>query len=63
MECARPGIPVGLDGDALYFGRYLGALVLIVEALILRAGAIGEDLVFTFQVLLAVAAYMRACSS
>jgi hypothetical protein len=29
---------------ALYFGRCLGAFVLIVEALMLRAGATGEGL-------------------
>ena len=43
---------------ALYFGRCLGAFVLIVEALMLRAGATGEGLIYTFQVLLAVAALM-----
>lgn len=43
---------------AVYFGRCLGAFVLIVEALMLRAGLSGEGLLFTFQVLLAVAALM-----
>jgi len=43
---------------AIYFGRCLGAFVLIVEALMLRAGLGGVGLVFTFQVLLAVAALM-----
>jgi hypothetical protein len=43
---------------AIYFGRCLGAFILIVEALMLRAGLNGEGLVFTFQVLLAVAAMM-----
>lgn len=42
----------------IYFGRCLGAFVLILEALMLRAGLTGEGLVFTFQVLLAVAAMM-----
>jgi hypothetical protein len=43
---------------AIYFGRCLGAFVLIVELLMLRAGLTGEGLVFTFQVLLAVSALM-----
>lgn len=43
---------------AVYFGRCLGAFALIVEALMLRAGLGGEGLVFTFQVLLGVAAMM-----
>jgi len=43
---------------AIYFGRCLGAFILIVEALMLRAGLSGEGLVFTFQVLLAVATLM-----
>ncbi len=43
---------------AIYFGRCLGAFVLIVEALMLRAGLSGEGLVFTYQVLLGVAALM-----
>jgi hypothetical protein len=43
---------------ALYFGRCLGAFVLVVEALMLRAGMTGEGLIYTFQVLLAVAALM-----
>ena len=43
---------------AIYFGRCLGAFILIVEALMLRAGLTGEGLVFTYQVLLAVAALM-----
>lgn len=42
----------------VYFGRCLGAFVLIVEALMLRAGLSGEGLLFTFQVLLGVAALM-----
>jgi hypothetical protein len=43
---------------AVYFGRCLGAFILIVEALMLRAGLTGEGLVFTFQVLLAVGLMM-----
>ena len=43
---------------AIYFGRCLGAFILVVEALMLRAGLGGEGLVFTFQVLLAVALLM-----
>ena len=43
---------------AVYFGRCLGAFVLIVEALMLRAGLTGEGLLFTYQVIAAVAAMM-----
>lgn len=43
---------------ALYFGRCLGAFVLIVEALMLRAALTGVGLVFTFQVLILVALMM-----
>ena len=43
---------------AVYFGRCLGAFVLIVEALMLRAGLTGEGLLFTFQVIVAVSAMM-----
>jgi hypothetical protein len=43
---------------AIYFGRCLGAFVLIVEALMLRAALTGEGLLFTFQVMTAVAVLM-----
>ncbi len=43
---------------AVYFGRCLGAFILIIEALMLRAGLSGVGLVFTFQTLLGVAAMM-----
>ena len=43
---------------AIYFGRCLGAFILIVELLILRAALTGTGLVFTFQVLIAVAVLM-----
>jgi len=43
---------------AVYFGRCLGAFILIVELLMLRAVVNGTGLIFTFQVLLAVAALM-----
>ncbi|MGL6224234.1 MAG: hypothetical protein ACRC6L_11700 [Steroidobacteraceae bacterium] len=43
---------------AVYFGRCLGAFILIVELLMLRAALNGMGLVLTFQVLLAVAAFM-----
>ena len=42
----------------VYFGRCLGAFILIVELLMLRAAVSGTGLIFTFQVLLAVAAFM-----
>ena len=41
---------------AVYFGRCLGAFILIVEALMLRAALTGEALLTTFEVLAAVAA-------
>ena len=43
---------------AVYFGRCLGAFILIVEMLAFRAGLTGEGLVFTFQVLIAVFLFM-----
>ncbi|TLP71403.1 hypothetical protein FEA48_21520 [Pseudomonas nitroreducens] len=43
---------------AVYFGRCLGAFILIVEALMLRAALTGEALVTTFEVLAAVAGLM-----
>ena len=43
---------------AVYFGRCLGAFILIVEALMLRAALSGEGIEFTFQVLLGVAGFM-----
>lgn len=58
----RFGWPLPIDTAgynlALYFGRCVGAFVLIVEALMLRAAWNGTALVFTFQVLLGVAALM-----
>jgi hypothetical protein len=42
----------------VYFGRCLGAFILIVEALMLRAALTGEALVTTFEVLAAVAGFM-----
>jgi hypothetical protein len=50
-------IPADTD-LAVYFGRCLGAFVLIVEGLMLRAGLNGEGLVFIYQQLLAVATLM-----
>jgi hypothetical protein len=43
---------------AVYFGRCLGAFILIVELLMLRAAVSGTGLIFTFQVLLALSAFM-----
>jgi hypothetical protein len=43
---------------AVYFGRCLGAFILIVELLMLQAAVNGTGLIVTFQVLLAVAAFM-----
>jgi hypothetical protein len=43
---------------AVYFGRCLGAFILVVEILMLRAVLTGIGLVFTFQVLIAVAVLM-----
>lgn len=45
---------------AIYFGRCLGAFILIVEALMLRAALTGEALLTTYQVLAAVAVLMVA---
>jgi hypothetical protein len=52
--------PGDQDGRNLagYFGRCLGAFVLIVEALMLRAALTGIGLVFTFQVLIMVSFMM-----
>lgn len=43
---------------AVYFGRCLGAFILIVEGLMLRAALTAEALVTTFEVLAAVAVLM-----
>lgn len=43
---------------AVYFGRCLGSFILIVELLMLRAAVTGTGLALTFQVLLAVSAFM-----
>jgi len=43
---------------AVYFGRCLGAFILVVELMMLRAVLTGTGLVFTFQVLIAVAVLM-----
>jgi hypothetical protein len=43
---------------AIYFGRCLGAFVLVLEALMLRAGLDGTGLLYTFQALLGVSAMM-----
>lgn len=43
---------------AVYFGRCLGAFILIVELLMLRAALTGEALHTTFEVLAAVALFM-----
>ena len=53
-------LPREADGEdlAVYFGRCLGAFVVIVELLMLRAALTGEGLVYTFQVLIAIAAFM-----
>lgn len=43
---------------AIYFGRCLGAFILIVEALMFRAALTGQAIVVTFEVLAAVALLM-----
>ncbi|WP_447592128.1 hypothetical protein [Aquipseudomonas campi] len=43
---------------AIYFGRCLGAFILIIEALMLRAALTGEALVVAFEALGAVALLM-----
>lgn len=55
----RLGWRVPEDTDlVIYFGRCLGAFILVVELLMLRAALTGTGLVFTFQVLIAVAVLM-----
>lgn len=55
----RLGWQIPEDTDlAIYFGRCLGAFILVVELLMLRAALTGTGLVFTFQVLIAVAVLM-----
>jgi hypothetical protein len=55
----RLGWRIPEDTDlAVYFGRCLGAFILVVELLMLRAVLTGSGLVFTFQVLIAVAVLM-----
>jgi hypothetical protein len=43
---------------ALYFGRCLGAFALVLAALILRAAITGDNVVVTYQVILAASAMM-----
>jgi len=43
---------------AVYFGRCLGAFVLILEWLMIRAALNGDGAVYTFQVLLMTAVFM-----
>jgi hypothetical protein len=43
---------------AIYFGRCLGAFILVLELMMLRAGLTGEFIVPVFQMLIAVAAFM-----
>ncbi|MOA49721.1 hypothetical protein D3C78_1726350 [compost metagenome] len=45
---------------AIYFGRCLGAFILIVEALMLRAALTGEAMNVVFEMLAAVAVLMIA---
>jgi VIT1/CCC1 family predicted Fe2+/Mn2+ transporter len=43
---------------AVYFGRCLGAFILIVELIAFRAAITGEGLLFVFEVLIAVFSFM-----
>ena len=45
---------------AVYFGRCLGAFILIVELIAFRAAITGEGLLFVFEVLIAVFSFMLA---
>jgi len=57
----RFGWRIPADTDlAIYFGRCLGAFILIVECLMLRAGLTGIGLQFTFEVLALVGLLMVA---
>jgi hypothetical protein len=53
----RWNLPVDTD-LALYFGRCLGALALVVAALSLRAGLTGENVEVMFQILISAATLM-----
>jgi hypothetical protein len=59
-SCLRWRLPKEADGAdlAVYFGRCLGAFILIIEALMLQAALTGEGLIMAFHVLLAVAVLM-----
>ncbi len=53
------GWRIPADTDlAIYFGRCLGAFILVVEALMLRAALTGVGLTFTFEVVAMVALLM-----
>ena len=53
------GWRIPADTDlTIYFGRCLGAFILIIEGLMLRAALTGEGLLYTFQVIVAVAGLM-----
>jgi hypothetical protein len=43
---------------AVYFGRCLGAFVLVLELMMLRAGLTGASIVPVYQMLIAIAAFM-----
>ncbi|MEH6550737.1 MAG: hypothetical protein V7744_12185 [Pseudomonadales bacterium] len=43
---------------AVYFGRCLGAFILVVELVALRAALTGEGLVFAFEILVLVFSFM-----
>jgi hypothetical protein len=45
---------------AVYFGRCLGGIAIVLNAITLRAGMTGEGEVFVFQVLLGVASVLTA---
>jgi hypothetical protein len=53
----RWNVPVDTD-LALYFGRCLGAIAVVVTALYLRAGLTGENHEVAFQLMIAVASLM-----
>jgi hypothetical protein len=53
------GWPIPAQADlAVYFGRCLGGIAIVLNAITLRAGVTGESNVLVFQILLAVASIL-----
>ena len=53
------GWPIPVQTDlAVYFGRCLGGIAIVLNAIILRAGITGEGIVFAFELMLAAASIL-----